>query len=225
MRRGSAAIILTIIILGFMMAISTSYVTMVQTETRFQTSQDKAARAQDAAFAGVGYVIARLLATSSTFLVDSTQASIKSKRLYFAYSRNAYDVTARFDDFDAAPTATFQNVASSQWLYPVSQGMLLADEMASSVAFLVTTYPAPDPTDTTPPYNVVPNYYYVKSQGMYRDIEPNGLVTATYSAQLLARLLIATPTFQVKLERYQPMEVEIDWNNAPFFLTPKFIYP
>jgi len=225
MRRGSAAIILTIIILGFMMAISTSYVTMVQTETRVQASQDKAARAQDAAFAGVGYVIARLLATSSTFLVDSTQASIKGKRLYFAYSRNAYDVMVRFDDFDAAPTTTFQNVASSQWLYPLTQGMLLADEMASSVAFLVTTYPAPNPADTVPPYDVVPDYYYVKSQGMYRDIDPGGLVTATYTSQLLARLVIATPTFQVKLERYQPMEVEVDKNNTSFFLTPKFIYP
>ena len=85
MRSGSAALILTIIVLGFMMAVSTSYVTMVQTETRVQTSVDKIARAKDAAFSGVSYVIARLMATSSTFLVDNTPASLKGDRLYFAY--------------------------------------------------------------------------------------------------------------------------------------------
>jgi len=220
MRRGSAALILVVIVLGFMMAISTSYVTMVQTETRAQTSLDKSARARDAAFAGVSYVIARLLATSSTMLVDSDPVTLKRDRLYFAFDCSAYAINTRFAGLDAAPTTAFQNIASSQWLYPVTTGLLESDEVASSVAFFVTSYPATNLANI-----VIPEYYYVKSQGMYRDIEPDGTVTATYTAQILARLLIATPTLQVKLERYQYTEVETDVFNSYYFLSRQYIYP
>jgi len=218
-RRGSAALILVVIVLGFMMAISTSYVTMIQTETRVQTSLDKNSRAKDAAFAGVSYVIARLLATSSTMLVDSNPVNLKRDRLYFAFDDSNSGKLARFGGLDASPETAFQNIASSQWLYPVTTGLLESDEMASSVAFFVTSYPATDST------KVIPEYYYVKSQGMFRDIEPDGTVTATYTAQILARLFIATPTLQVKLERYQYMEVETDIFNSYYFLSRQYIYP
>ncbi|MBP7632598.1 hypothetical protein KBA41_00410 [Candidatus Ozemobacteraceae bacterium] len=216
MRRGSAALILTVIVLGFMMAVSTSYVTMVQTETRVQTSVDKIARAKDAAFAGVSYVIARLMATSSTFLVDSTPGSLK-KRLYFAYDGTSDSVTNRFGGLN--PITDFTNVASSQWIFPDTTGLLEGGETASAVAFRVTSYPAASGT------TINPFYYYVKSQGMYRDIEDGITVSATYSAQLLARLRIATLTYEVKLERYRSMEVESDGATADFFTSRPVIFP
>jgi len=216
MRSGSAALILTIIVLGFMMAVSTSYVTMVQTETRVQTSVDKSARAKDAAFAGVSYVIARLMATSSTFLVDSTPASLKGERLYFAYDATLASKNNRFGGL--TPT-DFKNVASSQWIYPDTTGLLMSGETASSVAFRVTSYPVASGT------TINPFFYYVKSQGMYRDIEDGVTVTATYSAQILARLRIATLTYEVKLERYRAMEVEDASSTADFFIGRPVIYP
>jgi len=219
MRSGSAALILTIIVLGFMMAVSTSYVTMVQTETRVQTSVDKIARAKDAAFSGVSYVIARLMATSSTFLVGNTPASLKGDRLYFAYDATPASKNIRFTGL--TPTADFKNVASSQWIYPDTTGLLMSGETASSVAFRVTSYPATYPASVT----MDPWYYYVKSQGMYRDIEDGTTVTATYSAQILARLRIATLTYEVKLERYRAMEVENDGSTAEFFTGRPVIYP
>lgn len=216
MRSGSAALILTIIVLGFMMAVSTSYVTMVQTETRVQTSVDKSARAKDAAFAGVSYVIARLMATSSTFLVNSTDASLKGQRLYFAHDATAASKNIRFSGMTPAD---FKNVASSQWIYPDTTGLLMSDETASSVAFRVTSYPA------TSGAAINPFFYYVKSQGMYRDIEDGTTVTATYTAQILARLRIATLTYEVKLERYRAMEVENATPSAAFFSGRSVINP
>ena len=215
MRSGSAALILTIIVLGFMMAVSTSYVTMVQTETRVQTAVDKSARAKDAAFAGVSYAIARLMATSSTFLVDSMPASLKG-RLYFAYDATDASKNIRFSGLTPSD---FKNVASSQWIYPDTTGLLMSNETASSVAFRVTSYPAASGT------TINPFYYYVKSQGMYRDIEDGITVSATYSAQLLARLRIATLTYEVKLERYRSMEVESDGATADFFTSRPVIFP
>lgn len=217
MRKGSAALILTIIVLGFMMAVSTSYVTMVQTETRVQRSIDKTARARDAAFAGVSYAIARLLATGSTFFIDSTPATIKGERLYFAYDATAASKNIRFAGMTPAD---FHNVASSQWLFPVTTGLLLSDETASSVAFMITSYPATSSTNI-----VIPNQYYVKSQGMYRDIDDGATVSATYSAQILARLQIATLTMQVRLERYQYAEVEDTGSTGGFFTRRSVIYP
>jgi len=199
-----------------MMAVSTSYVTMVQTETRVQTSIDKIARAKDAAFSGVSYAIARLMATSSTFLVDSSPASLKGERLYFAYDATPASKNIRFTGL--TPT-DFRNVASSQWIYPDTTGLLMSGETASSVAFRVTSYPAASGTA------INPFFYYVKSQGMYRDIEDGTTVTATYSAQLLARLRIATLTYEVKLERYRSMEVESDGSTAEFFTGRPVIYP
>ena len=218
-QRGSVGLILTILVLGFMMAVSSSFVMMVNTEVRTQGTLDKNGRARDAAFAGVNYVIARLQATSSTILVSNSAADIKGKRLYFSYDATASSKNIRFSGYGGTPATDFANVASSQWLFPLTDGLLLEDEVASSVCFRVTSYPATNSLDV-----VTPDFYYVKSQGMFRDIE-SGTVMNTFSAQLLARLQIATNTLSVRLERYQVMETEPLGGATSDFFSKRRMFP
>jgi hypothetical protein len=214
---GAIGLTVVILVLGFMMSISATYVMMVHSEFQIGDAIDSNARAKDAALAGVHFAIARLQATSTTYLVEDTNLSL-SKRLYFARSSTATDKNARFSGLTPA---NFTNVASSQWLFPVESSTSLGlDEEAESSMFRITTYPA---TKTT---SIDYSKYYVKSQGMYRVIDPSTLeAIATFSAQILARLSIATSTRSVRIDVYQFMEIEPSTNSADSFFSVRNVMP
>lgn len=216
--KGSVGIIVVFLVLGFMMSISASYVMMVSTEFDIGDSIDNHARAKDAALAGVHFALSRLQATSSTYLVSETNSDL-SKRLYFARSAGTADKNERFSGLNPS---NFTNVASSQWLFPISTLDLGIDEVASATAFKITSYPA-----TKTAAIIDSSKYYVKSQGMYRAIEPGStIVTATHTAQVLARFEIATPTRSVRIETYQFMEFEPSTNSTDnFFKQRQTIFP
>jgi hypothetical protein len=87
--------------------------------------------------------------------------------------------------------------------------------VASSSMFKVTSYPA-----TTSANLIDPEKYYVKSQGMYRNIDPDSsFIIATFTSQILARLVIATETRSVRIDTYQYMEIEPSTNSNDSFFT------
>lgn len=215
---GAIGLTVVILVLGFMMSISTTYVMMVHTEFQIGDAIDGNARAKDAALAGVHFAIARLQATSTTYLVENNNPSL-SRRLYFARSAQSADIDKRFNGLTPA---NFTNVASSQWLFPVeSQTSLGTGEEPDASMFKVTTYPATK-TSSIIDYSK----YYVKSQGMYRIIDSATLdVAATFSAQILARLSIATSTRSVRIDVYQFMEIEPSTNSADSFFSVRNVMP
>ncbi|HAE38633.1 MAG TPA: hypothetical protein DCG57_08340 [Candidatus Riflebacteria bacterium] len=215
---GAIGLTVVVLVLGFMMSISTTYVMMVHTEFQIGDAIDSNARAKDAALAGVHFAIARLQATSTTYLVQDTNTSL-SNRLYFARSALVTDKNLRFSGLTPS---NFTNVASSQWLFPIeSTTSLGTGEEPDASMFKVTTYPA-----TKTASIIDHSKYYVKSQGMYRIIDPATFeVTATFSAQILARLSIATPTRSVRIDVYQFMEIEPSTNSADSFFSARQILP
>ena len=189
-RDGNSALLLLILMLGFMMSLSTSYVQMVQTETRGAAIVDNVGRARDAALSGIYFVQGKLQATTSTFLPQ------ERIRLYFRYSDVGADRNA-----DGFFKATYPFVATSQWFYLSVPSVTLENEAASSSIFRVVSYPDTTASDT---YN-----YYVKSQGAFRDLG-DGLSTpaATWTAQIWAHLFINPGTNIVLIRAWRTMELE-----------------
>ncbi|MBI3039199.1 hypothetical protein HYY75_09155 [bacterium] len=198
--RGIAGLVVVILVLGFMMAISTSYVAMIRVETSGNDAMGNQDRARFAAFAGVSYVLAQLQATSSTFL---NGPGSYTERVYFATGPLAFG-------------PSFPTIATSQYLFLDSPLAAQEGETASASLFRVCSY-----YDTA-----TPSAYYVKSIGVFRDIDiDTGTIIATWQAQVLARLRVATPTKTISLESYIPMQLEPDDPTGPFFTNQKKIYP
>ncbi|MFZ2958658.1 MAG: hypothetical protein WA705_17350 [Candidatus Ozemobacteraceae bacterium] len=207
-KRGMSGLITVVMVMGFMMAISSSYVLMVQTESSGTRVTERYDRARMAAIAGVEFVRAQLQATSSTYLDDAC------KRIYFARSSDNSangDVQRRMAT--TTPNTDFTAVAGTQWYYPIASTPLL-DEPASSTLFKITSYPDNDNIATA---------YYVKSIGVYNLISTNTanvqVIDASWSCQLLARLNISNLTKQVRLEVWRPMQLEPAINPGDAFFS------
>jgi len=201
-RNGTVAVIVVILVLSLMMAFTTSFHLMIQVEKGGGTSKHKQDRARFGAIAGINFVTGQLQATSSTFL---SVTDYEKYRLYWASGTAAFG-------------SAFTNVVPTRYYYVSNSPQLMDDEVASASLFKVVTY-----FDST---NLAKNYY-VKSIGFYRDIElQNGNVVATYQAEFLARLIIATSTKSITLECFRPLEAEpCDAVTDTFFTTRPVIKP
>jgi hypothetical protein len=217
-RRAMAGLIITVLVLGFMMAISTSHLMLTQTERQGIHAAEHAGRAQAAAEAGLFYYLSLVNATSTTFL--TTPADCR-KRLHFLG-----DPTMNNSAYVGVPpqqigiwtggtpvNGTFSTIEQSTWLFPEVSPFIppVAQDVASSSIFMVKTY-----ADTTSAA-VLASYVYVKSLGVYRLLEGD-TVMATFAAQLQARVEVFPVTKRVIINRFRfvPVEDPTDIANGPF---------
>ena len=184
-----------------MMAITSSFSVLVQTETTGLNVSRKYLRARSAALSGVGYVIGQMAATTTTFLGHYKE------RYYFLYASSTPDLTARLAGTGIAATG-FSATIVSQWYYAISQNNPVPDELATSMLFKVTSYPNANGPATSA---------YIKSIGRYYEIESNAIL-ATWTAEVIARIKISTDTETISIDYWQPLPVEAcQLSTDPFF--------
>ncbi|NLI76271.1 MAG: hypothetical protein GX442_07510 [Candidatus Riflebacteria bacterium] len=204
--RGAAGLIVVIIVLGFMMAIATSFSLLVQTETVGANVSQKFLRARAAALAGVGYVVAQMEATESTFI------DYKERLIYLRASLTP-DLNARLGGagVGGSPYTGYKALVTTQWFYASATVNPIPDEVASSMMFKVTTYP--NGTDD--------NSCYVKSIGRYLeiDVENPAVVNATWSAEVIARLNLDPIGKTITIGFWRPLPVEPCVNTTDAFFS------
>ncbi|MBF0544061.1 MAG: hypothetical protein HQM08_06500 [Candidatus Riflebacteria bacterium] len=202
-RTASAGIILVILMMGFLMTLSTSYIQMMRNETQGALTDLKQNRARAAALSGINFMAAQLSTDPS-----AAQIGNEAQRIYYLASdsdicRNYTDAT--YSPNASFPRATFPNVATSQWYYVSDPAPFTATEAATSSIFRLSSYYD---------YTNIATAYYVKSQGMWRDIATNSdQILATYQCQLIS--LINIDNGMITISAIRPMNYE---NDSDFFL-------
>jgi hypothetical protein len=205
-RRGMAGIVTVVLIMALLMSVSISYLKMMEVEGQVQEMSDSAERAADAAFAGVSYAMAIAQGTKDTF----KGATYLEKRPYLV------DDVSKTGDFKGGKydggmqRNNLSMKVPSAWLY-LDENMALVDEDATRppYRFRAMSYPC-----YTSPNNIDPNRYMVKAQGNYMYYETGSdNVTATFTAQLVAELYVASASKRLYLKRYRaiPYQKEADF--------------
>ena len=217
-RMGSAGLIVTILVMGYLMAISTSHNTLIITESRGTSAGSNRIKALAAAWSGVNFYQGLLLATTTTF--EPLTPDDCRKRFHFASqvplpstAVHPHRQMATPSDSLVAASAWydgFVHVATSVWMCASNPAIQPTPwDIPSSSIFIIKTY-----VDTVP-VNLA-SYVYVKSLGCYREIENNEVI-ASYYAQLLARIEISTVTSTLHIDRVVQVPLEFPFSNtAPF---------
>ena len=209
-----AGLIIVIIVLGFMMSISTSFSVLLQTEAVGANVTSKYLRARSAALAGVGYVVAQMAASDSTYLTYKD-------RIYFIYASNTTDLNRRMNSasnstnvgIPGSPSSHtgFKATVVTQWFYGTPATNPIPLELPKALQFKVTNYP-----------NVI-NYAtstYIKSIGRFLEIDPSTptVVNATWTAEIIARVSIDSSNKTTTVDYWRPLPVEpCSYATATFF--------
>ena len=207
---GSVGLIVVIIVLGFMMSIATSYSLLIQTETIGSDVSVKYLRARAAALAGVGYVVAQLAATDTTFVGPGGWRD----RIYFLYASTSASLINRMTGTGPPlPYTDLTAPVATQWFYGTPLTSPLPDEVPEAMQFKVTNYPNGVNFATSA---------YIKSIGKYLEIEPNQptVILATWTAEVIARISIDLTSKMVSVDYWRPRPVETcALAGDPFFTT------
>ncbi|MBF0501722.1 MAG: hypothetical protein HQM09_16405 [Candidatus Riflebacteria bacterium] len=206
-RKALAGLIIVVLVMGFMMAVSTSNILLVRTESTGVTFSQYPAKASSAAQAGINYYMGLLLADGYTFSTTSTDCR---KRIHFLSENTPSRSTSNTPGQQIAichPASTTQNpynntIAVSAWTF--ASGTTLFEstpDVASSALFMIKTY-ADDDNGAC-----LASFVYIKSLGVFRQID-DGVPVASYYAQLNARLEINPYNRTIHVDRIRQMEVQ-----------------
>ncbi|MFZ2958661.1 MAG: hypothetical protein WA705_17365 [Candidatus Ozemobacteraceae bacterium] len=214
LRRGTAGIIILVLVLGFMMAIATSNNLLVSTESKGASAGSSQGKSLAAAMSGVQFYLGVLNATDTTLNVV-TDADAKMRYHFLASSTlqsgpNQQVATRSAGVVSAIGAATdYPAVSTSAWSFASAPDIVSTDyDCPSSSIFIIKTYVDQD--------NLA-SYVYVKSLGCYREIDDDNSIIASYYTQLLARVLINTSTSVISLDHLMQTPVEYPSNQlAPF---------
>ena len=186
-KRGAAGLIVSIIVLSYMMMISTSQFRILELENTGHMSKNLSKKAFFCAFSGVQFALERV--RKDPTLLSWTQ------RPYFTFSSA---------DFNARSTAEMSaNPAGDEYIddiYTCDPAFTVSDTNvvetgAGKMQFRLTTYPQ---------NTALKNEYWVKSQGYYDD----PLSQRRYSAQVIALIMLDPATNMFKLKKYQQMDIQ-----------------
>ena len=193
-KKGSIGITIVMLVFCLLMSVSMSYHKTIQTESLIQNNINYSDRAVDAAFSGVNYAMAVIQSNKKVFAANPVKVTFTTANK----SENNY---------------------KSQWI-----------NLASAATF--TTYLDDDRKEDQqkqhPPYRFkiacADNSYnsnvtkvIIKSYGEYIKYDENDIIVASYSAQLMAECLIATPTKTIRLNRYRRMHPQDTEDSNTFF--------
>jgi hypothetical protein len=208
-RAGVALLVLVVAALGFMMSISTSYITIEQTETEAITAISDKKRSFDAAFAGISLYLAHLHQKEELF--DANSSGNLSDRNFLYFSNSSSSVIAK----PGVPTSSMPSDAikkSNDWInYKGNMEELISDSSDSSdigepgetIKFRVVSYPSRETSETN-------EIIYVKSKGEFAVYDGEELTGEIYQTQLLAKIKVDKVDKYAKLITYQEMKFESD---------------
>ncbi|MBF0409382.1 MAG: hypothetical protein HQM10_18725 [Candidatus Riflebacteria bacterium] len=197
-RTGATGIIMVILMLGFLMTLSISYIQMNRNENLGNTYDIYQNRAKAAAMSGINFAAATLTSRGD--------ASADSKsRIYFIRSDSTADRNLLINGASFSDTTLYTNIATSQWYYVSSPSGSLSTEAASGSLFRLHSYYDSGVNIATA--------YYVKSQGLFREIATASTeIVATYQSQILSRFNLDSGI--VKIDAYRQTDYE---NDKDFF--------
>jgi hypothetical protein len=191
LKKGMAGLILLVMVLGYMMVISTSSTMLVQTESMGKNVRS-GYKALYAAKGGLGIVMAKLRSDPDAF-----DANI-ALRPYFTRAP-APDTENHWADWGGGG---YQNYPGSNHLNPgwvnIASNFSNPDIEEDNYLVILNTYPG----DQTDPDEE--NAYYAKCQGKYED-PGTGRV---FTAQVWGRFIINGPSKLVVLETHGIMGVQ-----------------
>ncbi len=214
--RGTAGIIMSLLVMSLLMLFANSYVELTNTETQFQNLAKTANLAMDAAYSGVHYVTS-FAQTSPAMFADT---SIRAKdRLYFTlFPADAAKITSLFSTITDKPAVSAPNLIQADWIFVDQEIDMLdedniyeiekdgtVDDNEDEYQFRAVSYPKKDDTNNT---KIDPEFYMIKSQGKYTDFSSG----AEYKFQIIAEIKITvTPTSRrFKINRWRQMEFQSD---------------
>jgi hypothetical protein len=209
-RKGNAGTIMVIMILGFLMTITTAYMKMVQTESEIQTMIDNSDRALDAAFSGVQYAMSVAQTRKEMFINDVT---LVKDRIYFIDSAQTPDWDPTADDPNTTYTATF----TTDWFFfdGDMNFMEIDDNLNKPYVFRVTTYASHTASV------LITDEYIIKSQGKYIEYSDDNVnIINEYKAQVIAVVGIdfTRKTLRLKAWRQMPFQT----SDSDFFAVTEF---
>ena len=212
-RNGSVGIIMTVLILGFLMVISMSGVYLVGAEKQGAVAARNPDRAYAAAESGIFYYLGVISATTTTFLTPQADTL---KRIHFLSknTRNTVNVGGQqvATYTGRAPVLVFTSIATSTWMFASGTPLFTnVDDKASSSLFMIKTF-----ADCTNLPVSLASYVYIKSLGVYREMDNNTPV-ASYYAQLIARLEVIPGNKQIKIDRIWRMPIEYPYSETASF--------
>lgn len=200
-KKGSAALVVVVLVLGYMMSVSMSNITLITTETTGQGAREGYKKAHYAAMAGIGIVMARLRQEPA-----KTFSSDYRDRPYFTLDPSLEGYNEHHVQWGASLK---YRVPVDDHLY--APGWISVDSSASAFAsdtlilddysVRICSYFYYDNSVTgQPPVD----YYYVKSQGRYIDFETD----REHLAQIWARFIVRGPARLISLDSYGSMDVQ-----------------
>jgi hypothetical protein len=196
-RKGNAGTIMVVMIMGFLLTISTAYMKMIQTEIEIHGMIDHSDRALDAAFSGVQYVMGVAQSKKEMFL-DSV-ADIQ-ERIYFIDSGTPAYLSHVGWGVDAA------NIRPSDWFFYDNQSDLSLME-----DYNVVNKPYMFRVCSIASYSgaLVSDEYMIKSQGVYIEYDSSNTNEINrFKKQIIAVVKIATSSKILKLKKWRQMEFE-----------------
>lgn len=192
-RRGMAGLIVMVLVLGYMMSISTSHTLLISSENVGKAARSSYKKAHYAAMAGIGIVMGRLR-TDST---DTFNANYQN-RPYFV--RDVNDSANHYQQASNSIVnfSAFSKRHAAGWL------ALDAPDFATNTLdidkdnyeVIICSYPGYqiDPEDE--------KFYYVKCQGRFTDGE------TSYTAQIWAKFVVNAPARLIALDSYNTMNTQ-----------------
>ncbi|MEW6708583.1 MAG: hypothetical protein AB1403_02080 [Candidatus Riflebacteria bacterium] len=200
-RKGNAGTIMVVMIMGFLMTVTTAYMKMVQTENLVRGMIDHSDRALDAAFSGVQYAMSVAQAKQDMF-INSTNA-IK-QRFYFISSTHTTDW-----DYTASSPLSYPYKLESDWFFNDGAFNLMEihNDINKPYVFRVTSYASHTAS------LLIPSEYIIKSQGKFIEYsDDNSTVINEYKAQVIALVQINFTRKVLKLKAWRQMQFQDDAN-------------
>ena len=193
-KKGMAGLILLVMVIGYMMAISTSSTMLIQTESTGKFARQGYKNAYYAAISGIGAVMSMLRAKSA-----ATFDSNESNRPYFV--RTSPDSDNHYCNYTSPASnqtySGYSTLIAPGWISVSTPFVVNIEVDPSNYLFQVCTYPGDDPITGT-------RVYYVKSQGKY--IDPSS--AKEFYSQVWAKFTINAPAKLLSLNQFGTMGVQ-----------------
>ncbi|MEW5993062.1 MAG: hypothetical protein AB1744_01535 [Candidatus Zixiibacteriota bacterium] len=218
-RAGSAGLIVTMLVMGYLMSISASNNILIITESRGAAAGNNRIKSLAAAQAGINFYQSLLLATETTF--DRLSPDDCRKRYHFAsqvplplIAAHPHRQIATYTGAALNPAAAWYdvitNLATSTWMHASHPAIVPTPyDVPSSSLFIIKTYVDLKPANLA-------SYVYVKSLGCYRELQGDDVI-ASYYTQLLARIEISTVTKKLRVDRTMEVPLEFPFSNTSRF--------
>ena len=196
-KRGGVALIIAIIILSYMMMVSTSQFQLLQLENTGHISKNMSKKAYFCAFSGIQFALERVREDVTKITWD--------KRPYFTNTTSDFNDTCT-NEMGSSPSGD-EYVNDIYICDPAFSSSVISEAGAGKMQFCLATYPHASDTSE----------YWVKSQGYYDD----PVSQMTYKAQIIALIKLDPATNKFKITKFQQTDVQpttaVSGDNNDFF--------